>query len=302
MVIHLSVMKDEVVKFLNINPFGVYIDATFGLGGHASAILNKLSRNGVILVVDKDLFSIRIARCLASLDFRIKFFHGSFENLEYALSINDIIPGCVDGIVVDLGVSNFQLVDKNRGFSYSRVENLDMRMDVTKDLAAKDFLNNVSFKSIYFMLSYFFDLHFSKKLAIEIIAYRNVKSIDSTLDLVNIFSKCESNFNLKNSSLSKFFYSIRALVNNEIPVLQEFLVNSLKLLKVNGRLVLISFNSLEDKIIKDFISKYKFDSKSKHIENSAYLKIICKVRPSVYELNNNICSRSAIMRVIERVQ
>ncbi|MDP2763092.1 MAG: 16S rRNA (cytosine(1402)-N(4))-methyltransferase RsmH [Enterobacteriaceae bacterium] len=299
---HIPVMLLEVIDYLKINPSGFYVDVTFGLGGHTVGVLKHLNENGRILVLDRDIFSIRIAERLSLLDFRVEFSHASFDQLNNIL-LKKELNNKVDGIIADLGISNFQLLDISRGFSFNNNGFLDMRMNIKQELMASEWINCASFKDIVFVLSNFGEEKLSHKIANEIVTYRRRKFINMTSDLVEIVSKfylC-THYTRKHPA-TRIFQAIRIFINNELQLLEWFLLSALQSLKLGGRLIVLSFNSLEDRIVKNFIVKYKFNLKCKKSCDGLFLKSVVKyLRPSISEIDNNISSRSAVMRVIERI-
>jgi len=288
----------EVIKFLDIKPNGLYIDATFGMGGHTKEILKFLNSNGRIFIFDKDIDSINIAYYLYNKDKRVFIYNGSFENIEKIL-FNYCISSKVDGILVDLGISYLQLNSKDRGFSFNKNSSLDMRMNINQNYTAYNFINESSLEKIKSVLYNFYDEKFINIFIKKISIIREQRQILDNNDLLNIIYNINYKGTYINNPGTKIFQAIRMYVNNEFILLNDFLYNAFNVLKVGGRIVIISFNSIEDKIIKDFVKKY---NRSILYNSSIFsIKLVAKyIRPNIDEINSNISSRSAIMRVLEK--
>lgn len=307
---HYPVMLNETIEALNINPNGIYVDGTFGCGGHAKAILSKLNDNGRLLVIDLDLDAIQHAYALQQKDPRLMVFHGSFVELKKICHKFNVEK--IDGILLDLGVSSPQLDNPNKGFSFSKNGPLDMRMDNTKGLSASEWLKNVTHNELTKILKDYGQEPFANKIANAIINYRTVKSIETTFDLVEIVKKVYANFYLKKKHpATRTFQAIRIFINQELVSLQIVLAEIMDILKIGGRLAVISFHSLEDSIVKKFIENH---TKSLICKNSFLRKVpnidsinskndlenLGKFKPSKHEIINNRRSRSAIMRVVAK--
>lgn len=307
---HQPVMLLEAISALNIKPDGIYIDGTFGRGGHSQFILNKLNNQGKLLVIDLDLDAIDIASQMQKADPRISFFHGSFRQITdicKKFGINEI-----DGILLDLGVSSPQLDNQARGFSFSNDGPLDMRMDYSTGTTAREWLKIVDQDTLIKVLKDYGQERFAKRIAAAIILARQDKPINTTFELAELVKKnCPSFYARNKHPATRVFQAIRIFINQELLHLQEVLPEIIKLLAINGRLVVISFHSLEDTIVKNFITK---NSKSSLFNNYALrklpiidstledikLKNLGKLKPSIEEISNNRRSRSAIMRVAEK--
>ena len=294
---HIPVMLNEVIDNLNIKSDGTYIDVTFGCGGHTKKILNYLGKNGRIYVFDKDYGSILIAKELSMNDSRIHYFHKSFRCVFDVLK-NCNLLGKIDGIVADLGLSTLQLSDFSRGFSFSKNGFLDMRMNVEQELNAFNWINSASFPEIIDVLFHYGEEIFAKRIARNIVTYRKDRIIKTTYELSNIVCKSYPYFSKRKHPATKTFQAIRIFINKEFDDLNVFLNDSINILSLNGRFVIISFHSLEDKIVKNFI----FNLRDKILKNNICIKPLFNyLKPSISEINNNISSRSAIMRCLERV-
>lgn len=307
---HKPVMLLEALEALNVKPDGVYVDGTFGRGGHSKFILDKLSSRGRLLVIDLDLEAIDVANGLQKSDPRVNVFHGSFGQIVEICRQFNISK--IDGILLDLGVSSPQLDNQNRGFSFSKDGPLDMRMDCSKGMSAHEWLKIVQKSELSRVLKEYGEERFANKIADAIIIARSSKPINTTFELVEIIKKsCPAFYAKHKHPATRTFQAIRIFINQELFNLQEALPEIMNLLAVNGRLVVISFHSLEDIIVKSFINKH---SKNALVNNYALrklpitnfnldnikLKSLGKVKPSIEEINNNPRSRSAIMRVAEK--
>lgn len=309
---HQPVMLLETLEALNIKPDGVYIDGTFGRGGHSKFILEKLNSHGRLVVVDLDLDAIEVAFGLQKLDARVQVFHGSFKQIVEICQQFNIDK--IDGILLDLGVSSPQLDNQARGFSFSKDGPLDMRMDCSKGMTASEWLKIVDKSELIKVLKEYGEERFAIKIAESIIVARAIKPINTTFDLVEIIKKNCPAFCAKHKHpATRTFQAIRIFINQELLNLQEALPKIMNLLAINGRLVVISFHSLEDIIVKSFINKH---SKSAVFNNYALrklpiinssldnenikLKNLGKTKSSLQEIKNNPRSRSAIMRVAEK--
>ena len=306
---HKSVMLTEAIEALNIKPEGIYIDATFGCGGHSKAILKKLGNLGKLLVIDLDLDAIKLANSLKSNDSRVMVAHGSFKDLISICSKFNISQ--IDGILLDLGVSSPQLDDPNKGFSFSKEGPLDLRMDASAGRSASEWLASVTFEELYLVLKNYGEERFAKRIAAAIIDFRNNQPIKTTLDLANLIKKI---YPIKNKErkhpATRTFQAIRIHINQELDSLKAVLPQAINLLKQNGRLVLISFHSLEDRIVKEFIFNHsrlitnnflrKLPQEFFKTEQIIDLRNLGKFKPQQEEIVANVRSRSAIMRVAEK--
>lgn len=307
---HKPVMLTEALQALNIKPHGIYLDGTFGRGGHSQAILNKLNSRGRLLVVDVDPEAILVANQLQAIDNRVSVFHESFANIQQICERTAV--NYLDGILLDLGVSSPQLDNANRGFSFSKEGPLDMRMDVTKGEPAYQWLATVSKEQLILVLKQYGQERFAKRIAENIITARAAKPITTTLALADIIKKsCPASYFKFKHPATRTFQAIRIFINKELLNLQQALPQMLELLNIGGRLVIISFHSLEDVIVKNFINKYstkqlpdnhhirKFPIFNNNFDNIK-LKKIGKFKSSDQEIKDNIRSRSAMVRVAEK--
>ena len=251
---HVPVLLNESVNGLSIKPSGTYVDLTFGGGGHSKLILEKLNLNGKLFSFDTDDDAIK--------ENKIKNdnFHLIKSNFKFFdLHIQERGINKVDGILADLGVSSHQIDNKERGFSYMGNNKLDMRMSVKNDLSAEELLNNYDQNSLQNILFEYGDIKNSKIIAKEIISYREKKRIRNNEDLFEAIQSI-SEKKLSYKFLSKLYQAIRIEVNDEINSLKEMLEKSVEFLNSSGRLVIISYHSVEDRLVKNFINKSSFNS------------------------------------------
>ncbi|WP_343154451.1 16S rRNA (cytosine(1402)-N(4))-methyltransferase RsmH [Buchnera aphidicola (Aphis aurantii)] len=305
---HIPVMTKEVIKSLKIQENGIYIDSTFGMGGHSCEILKKLGKNGKLYAIDKDFNSIFIANQIQ--DQRFFILHDTFSNiLNYARSKK--IIGNVDGILFDLGVSSLQIEDCKRGFSYKKNGPLDMRMNQNFGMTASDWISKSDVKEIIFVLKNFGEERFAKKIAYAIKDYNQTKKITKTLELVNIIKKATPKKNMYKHPAKRTFQAIRIYINQELEEIKYALESSLKILKPGGRITVISFHSLEDRITKQFMIKHSMKAQIPHgmpiTEKKrdklkiCKLKIINRLLPTIEEIQKNPRSRSSVLRTAEHI-
>ena len=297
---HVPVLLNESVNGLSIKPEGTYVDLTFGGGGHSNLILDKLNVKGKLFSFDKDDSAIK-ENNLKNVNFQL--IKSDFKFFD--LHIRDKGIEKVDGILADLGVSSHQIDNKKRGFSYLGNGVLDMRMSTDNELSAEEVLNNYDQDSLQNILFNYGDIKNSKIIAQEIISFRNKKRIVDNEDLLMaIKNVSEKKLNYK--FLSKLYQAIRIEVNDEISSLKEMLKKSVDFLKKSGRLVIISYHSIEDRLVKNFINKSSFNSdfkKDLYGKKIEFFKRINKkpIVPSREEIAFNSRSRSAKLRIGERI-
>lgn len=306
---HVTVLEQDAIDYLNIDAQGLYIDATFGRGGHTRAILNKLGPDGRLICIDKDPEAILYAKKHFGHDPRVLIYQACFSELE------DICQelGCyraVDGILFDLGVSSPQLETPERGFSFQKDGPLDMRMDPSKGMSAADWLNKAPQKEIQTILKRFGDEKYSRKIAEKIVESRKLKPILRTQELVQLIEQGQVTKEYYKHPATRSFQAIRIHVNQELNVLEKALQAASNCLVEQGLLCVISFHSLEDGIVKRFMRQTKPSSLPARFsklpiqEESVHksLKIIAeKIRATPWELKQNPRARSAIMRVAQKL-
>ena len=295
---HNPVLLAESIGGLNIIEDGIYVDATYGGGGHSREILSRLGKKGQLIVFDQDFDS------KANLidDNRLLFINENFMYLKKFLKLNNISK--LDGILADFGVSSYQIDKPERGFSYRFEADLDMRMDNNSSLTARQIINKYTSEDLNKMFKNYGELNNAKKITREIINSRAKNEIKTTTQLNEIIYPLIPN-RISNKILSRVYQAIRIEVNNELEAIRLLLKQTVELLKVGGRISLISYHSLEDRIVKRFFKTGKFQGE---IEKDIYgnyslpYKIIEKlIVPNQTEINRNIRARSAKLRIAERI-
>lgn len=308
---HYSVLEEEAIEGLSIKPDGTYVDCTVGGGGHTEQIVRRLNEEGLLIGFDQDLDALNAAEeRLARYKGKVKLIHSNFQNLEKEL-LNIQIEH-VDGILFDLGVSSPQLDRGERGFSYQIDAMLDMRMDQTQQLTAFDIVNNWSYHDMISIFFRFGEEKFSKQIARKIEAHREKESINTTHQLVNIIKEAiPAPARRKGGHPAKrTFQAIRMAVNDELNVLNDALNQAARVLSLNGRLVVITFHSLEDRICKHSFKKWSTVKEvPKNIPiipegHDAPFKLVTRkpIIPSDEELATNRRSKSAKLRIVEKVK
>lgn len=298
---HKSVLLNEVIEYLNLKQGGKYIDATVGYGGHSSHILKEIGKEGVLFAFDQDDEAISYStKRLNEIGDNFTIFKSNFVNMKKYVNEK------VDGILFDLGVSSPQLDDGDRGFSFHKDAVLDMRMDKNNPLDARKVVNEYSYDDLVRIFYKFGEEKYAKPIAKRII---NSRPINTTLELAEIIKESVPiSYRNKSHPARKVFQAIRIEVNHELDILESSLNDAFDLLNVGGRLVVITFHSLEDKIVSNVFKKLCSDDEStKKLpfvpdELKAKAKMIVKLTPSEEELNENNRSRSSKLRVIERVR
>lgn len=247
---HEPVLLEETINGLNIKPNGIYVDGTLGGAGHSKEILKQLSSKGLLVGIDRDEEALKAAKENLKEFENVKYIHGNHDEITEILESLDIKE--VDGILLDLGVSSYQLDERNRGFSYLGNNELDMRMDKTQPLTAKKVVNTYSEEKLANIIYEYGEERFSRQIARKICEYRKNKEIETTEELVNIIEKSMPAFAKKDGHPAKrTFQAIRIEVNDEIKPLYNTVRNCIKLLKPGGRLCIITFHSLEDRAVKN---------------------------------------------------
>ena len=304
---HKPVLLNECIEELNIDPEGIYVDGTLGGAGHSEEILKRLSENGQLIGIDRDEDALKVAKQRLQKHNNVRYIHGNHDNITELL--NNIGLDKVNGILLDLGVSSYQLDEKNRGFSYIGNAKLDMRMDMGQELTAERVVNEYSEEKLSDLIYKYGEERFAKNIARNICKERKNKHIETTEELVNIIENSIPKSKQNNGHPAKrTFQAIRIEVNNELEPLYNTILDSIKLLKENGRLVVITFHSLEDRIVKEaFIEAEGKCTCPKDLpycicNYKSYGKIITKkpILPTEQELKENSRSKSAKLRVFER--
>lgn len=297
---HISVLKNEVIKKLNLHDNGVYVDMTLGLGGHTNSILS-IVKNSIIIAFDQDENAIEYVKknINDNKNNKIYLINDNFKNLGNVLNSLNIKK--VDGILYDLGPSYYQLTDINRGFTYHNEEVvLDMRMDPKQEIDAKFILNNYSEQKLTEIFWKFGEERKSRELAKSIINYREEKEILTNTQLNEIIKNVKGYQPAKHPS-KNVYQALRIEVNKEFDVLQESLMQAMKYLNLNGRILVITFHSLEDKIVKDYFWKLKEYKIELEKENLSFFRTHKTIYPSKLEKTINKSSRSAKLRVLEKI-
>ena len=281
---HVPVLSDEVLSFLEIKPAGKYLDGTCGLGGHSEQILSKLSTNGFLIGMDIDNEAIDIAKNKLKKvgdNFHLeKCSYSQFPKVLEKLNIEK-----VDGVLLDLGLSSLQLDSRDRGFSFMRNANLDMRFDLDSKIKANDIINKSSEVELADIMYHFGEERMSRKISKNIIKNRPINMVSELVEIIRISTPP----NKRSKTMARVFQSFRIAVNNEIENLKKFLKKYISYIKVGGKIVIISFHSIEDRIVK-----HSFKSSS----NTGVLKILTKkpIMASEEEKNFNKRSKSAKLR------
>lgn len=304
---HFSVMLNECIDGLDIKQNGIYIDCTVGGGGHSSKILESLDGHGKLIAIDQDDYAINYCREKFKNESNVIFVKNNFKNLDCVLM--DLGIKNVDGILMDLGVSSYQIDTSERGFSYMRDGELDMRMDKSQYLTAKKIINEYSDDDLSYIFKTYGEEKYHRRIAKKIIERRKIKSIETTFDLVNLIDECIPKYEVKGHSSKKVFQALRIEVNDEINILERSIVNAVKSLKVGGRLVIITFHSLEDRIVKNTFNYLAIDCVCPKqfpickCDKKKEIKIINKkpILPSSLELSQNSRSLSAKLRIAEKL-
>jgi 16S rRNA (cytosine1402-N4)-methyltransferase len=299
---HIPVMLDEVIKYLNLTQGKIYCDCTFGAGGYSKAILNAADCR--LIALDQDPNIKIFAEEIAKNNPNFHFIQGNFGDIAEIFTANDI--GKIDGIVFDLGVSSMQLDQRERGFSFLGDAPLDMRMSASGK-SAFDFVNYSDEKTIADIIFNYGDEKRSRAIARNIVAARKNEPINTTMDLVRIIHRTIGPVTGKIDSATRTFQAIRIWVNDELEMLERALESTLQILNNGARIVVVSFHSLEDRIVKNFFNKHagKVAGVSRYVpitkeQPKPKIKLITKaIAPQDLEIRNNIRARSAKMRVAE---
>ncbi len=289
---HIPVLLNEVLNLLCIKPEGIYIDCTIGEGGHSEAILNVIHPKGFLIGIDCDKSVLEITeRRLEKFAGSFKLVHNNFLNITDICSRLNI--KAIDGIIFDVGMSSYQIDNPERGFSFSKNGPLDMRMDRSSILTAQSLINNLSCDELAEIFFKYGEERYSRRIASRIVAERNKKPIQTTSDLVTIIKKAIPLRRYRIHPGTRIFQSLRIAVNNELEDLSAAITYGFGLLKKEGRMCIMSFHSLEDRIAKNKFREFKINEQAKII----YKK---PLTPTKEELDKNIRSRSAKLRVIEK--
>ncbi|MBP9569505.1 MAG: 16S rRNA (cytosine(1402)-N(4))-methyltransferase RsmH [Aeromonadaceae bacterium] len=304
---HVTVMLQEAVDALAIKPDGIYVDGTFGRGGHSRLILSRLGPNGRLLAIDRDPLAIAEAQTID--DPRFEMIPGAFSGLADYLRERDL-AGQVDGLLLDLGVSSPQLDDAERGFSFQKDGPLDMRMDPTSGISASEWLAKAEADDIAWVLKEFGEERFAKKIGRAIVHDRVEKPFTRTRQLAELIARLIPTKEKNKHPATRSFQAIRIYINSELEEVERAMEGALTVLAPAGRLAIISFHSLEDRLVKQFIRKQEKGPEvprglpltEAQLAVGRTMKSIGKaMKPSDAEIDANPRSRSAVLRVAERL-
>jgi 16S rRNA (cytosine1402-N4)-methyltransferase len=305
---HDTVLLQEAVLALDVLAEGIYVDGTYGRGGHSALILEHLGANGRLIVIDKDPIAIEHARQRYADDPRVFVWHGSFRDFPEALCAAGVTDK-IQGILLDLGVSSPQLDDAERGFSFMREGQLDMRMDTSRGESAAQWLNRVDEAEIIDVLWRYGEERFSRQIAKEIVRTRTQSPLQTTTQLAELIASVIRKREPGKNPATRSFQAIRIKVNQELDDVEACLQQTVESLAPGGRLVVISFHSLEDRIVKHFLrdvsSPPRLPKGLPVMPTFAQppMQLIGKaLRASDVEVQGNVRARSAIMRVGERTE
>ncbi|QJR80031.1 16S rRNA (cytosine(1402)-N(4))-methyltransferase RsmH [Alteromonas pelagimontana] len=305
---HTSVLLQECIDALAIQPEGIYVDATFGRGGHSAAILAQLGENGRLIAFDRDPQAIEAAKRFAD-DPRFTIIHEPFGEMARVLADMQL-SGNINGVLMDLGVSSPQLDDAERGFSFLRDGPLDMRMDTTRGISAAQWLNEADEQDITQVIKEFGEEKFGKRIAHAIVNRRQEKPLSRTAELAALIDEAVPVKDKYKHPATRAFQGIRIYINAELDQLRVGLKAAVEVLKPEGRLAVISFHSLEDRLVKRFIKDQSRGKVVPHglpitqaeIDADKVLRSLSKaIKPSKEEITHNVRSRSSVLRVAEKL-
>ena len=304
---HYSVLLEESIKHLNLKENSIIVDCTLGYAGHSSRVLKEIKK-GFLFAFDQDDEAIKYSKeKLDRISDNYEIIRSNFVNLKEELNKRNVNE--VDGILYDLGVSSPQLDNKERGFSFHADAKLDMRMDTKQKLSAYEVVNSYNYNDLVRIFKVYGEEKFATSIAKNIVTIRENKPIETTLELAEIIrNSVPEKYRREKHPARKVFQAIRIEVNNELNVFENSLNQALDLVKVGGRICVITFHSLEDRICKDIFKRVSsVDPSLKNLpiipeEYQPKFKVVANIEPSVHELEENNRSRSARLRVIERVR
>lgn len=304
---HKTVLLDEAVNGLNLRSNGIYIDGTFGRGGHSRLILSQLGPEGRLLAIDRDPQAIAAAAEIT--DPRFSIIHGPFSDM--ATYVRELgLEGQINGVLLDLGVSSPQLDDAERGFSFMRDGPLDMRMDPTRGLSAAEWLMKAEEEDIAWVLKTFGEERFAKRIARAIVERNRLEPMTRTHELATLIANASPFREKHKHSATRSFQAIRIYINSELEEIERALNGALEILSPEGRLSVISFHSLEDRIVKQFIRHHSrgpqvpagipLTEAQLRSQGGRKLKALGKMKPSSDEVSANPRARSSVLRFAER--
>lgn len=304
---HESVLLHDSCQALQVQSDGLYIDGTFGRGGHSHQLIKHLGPNGKLLAIDKDPTAICHGKKKYADDPRVDFHQQSFADLRYLCEEQGYL-GCVDGVLLDLGVSSPQLDEAHRGFSFMKEGPLDMRMDPSSGQSVAQWLKTVDEKELASVLFEYGQERFAKRIAKLVVETRQTKPIETTLDLADLIRQAMPFQDRHKHPATRSFQALRIFINRELEDLDQILQDSLTILKPGGRMAVISFHSLEDRRVKQFVQSLAHPQKhyppgfpQPDCEDQIPVRwVIKKHFPSQDEIKANPRARSAVLRVFER--
>jgi 16S rRNA (cytosine1402-N4)-methyltransferase len=305
---HISVLLEEAVSGLDIKPDGIYIDCTFGRGGHSGVILSNLSENGRLIAIDRDPTAILAAEKFAK-DKRFLIEHHGFAELENIVAQHQLTQK-VDGILLDLGVSSPQLDDADRGFSFMKDGPLDMRMDTTRGQTAAEWIAIADVEDITWVLRTFGEEKHAWRIANAIVDAREETPFTRTAQLAKLIQVTAPQREIKKHPATRSFQAIRMYINSELEQIEKVLAASLNVLAEGGRLVVISFHSLEDRLVKQFMKKHSQGKQvprglpisEVELQKGKKLSLVGRrLKPSENEVAENTRSRSSVLRIAQRL-
>ena len=305
---HISVLLEEAVDGLAIKPDGCYIDCTFGRGGHSAVILSKLSEQGRLIAIDRDPSAIAAAEKFKD-DPRFTIEHHGFAELETLVEKHQLTEK-IDGVLLDLGVSSPQLDEAERGFSFMKDGPLDMRMDTTRGQTAAQWLAVADVEDITWVLRTFGEEKHAWRIANAIVDSRDESPLTRTSELAKLIKTTAPQREIKKHPATRSFQAIRMYINSELEQIETVLAASLNVLAEEGRLVVISFHSLEDRLVKQFMKKHSEGKKvprglpvtEEELQKGKKLALIGRrLKPSKNEVEVNVRSRSSVLRIAQRL-
>ena len=302
---HQPVLLTEVIEALKLDPNGIYIDCTFGRGGHSSEILKCLSNEGRLLAIDQDSEAVMYGKKVLKDEPRIVIEHSNFSQILQVAKKYDF-DGKVNGILFDLGVSSPQLNDPNRGFSFMKDGPLDMRMNCNNGLSAAEWLQEVNENELTKVIKLYGEERYARKIAKAILQQQKISPLHSTKDLAELIEKTIGRSSEKKHPATRTFQAIRIFINDELKVLASALDECIELLAQSGRLLVITFHSLEDQLVKSIYRKHSESDVPRKLpvvdQFQPKLNRVCKpIKPSEEEVSKNPRARSAKLYVLERV-
>ena len=307
MTAHRSVLLEESIAGLAIKPDGIYVDGTFGRGGHSRAILQQLNQSGRLIAIDKDLDAIDYAEKHFSTDKRFTIAHGTFANLAQVTEQLGVY-GQVNGILLDLGVSSPQLDNPERGFSFMQDGPLDMRMDSTQTLDAARFVNEADANEMTMVFRQYGEERFAGRIARAIVLAREEAPILTTAALAELVKEANPKWEKHKHPATRVFQAIRIHINQELTDLTDCLKQCVGSLAIGGRLAVISFHSLEDRIVKQFMRTEEHGIQPplgvpiKAVDIQTHFRRVGKaIKPHADEIKENVRSRSAVLRIGEKI-